>query len=69
MEGLEWDGATVTADPELVLDVTEQPMMTWSEFRSYANATCLNTLQNWPSRDTVLVAFVFTQPDGEEIVA
>ena len=69
MEGLEWDGTSVTADPELVLDVAEQPMMTWSEFRSYANATCLNTLQRWPSRDTVLVAFVFTQPDGEEIVA
>ena len=43
---IEFDGTGVAAREDLVLEVVDQPMMTWSQFRSYANATALNTLGN-----------------------
>lgn len=69
MDGFELVREELAALDGLVLEVPEQPMMTWSEFRSFANATVTNTLSTWPSRDTLVVAFVLKQPDGEEIVA
>ena len=44
-------------------------MMSWSEFRTYANATAADTLRIWPSRSSLVVAFVIQQPDAETIVA
>ena len=44
-------------------------MMTWSEYRAFANRTAHQTLSDWPDDPGLVVAFVFRQPDGEEIVA
>lgn len=69
MDGFDLVDDTLTPIPELVFEVPEQPMMTWSEFRAFANTSAHNALTTWPSRDSIVVAFVFKQPDNEEIVA
>ncbi|MEZ5175319.1 MAG: hypothetical protein R2823_03845 [Acidimicrobiia bacterium] len=69
MEGLELTGDAASAIAGLDLEVVPQPMMSWPQFRSYANATAADTLSGWPDRDSLVVAFVFQQPDEESIVA
>ena len=69
MEGFDLDGAKLIPRPQLNLVVTPQKMMSWSEFRTFANATAANTLRIWPSRSSLVVAFVIQQPDAETIVA
>jgi len=69
MEGFDLDGETLIPRPQMNLIVTPQKMMSWSEFRTYANATAADALRIWPSRDTLVVAFVIQQPDNETIVA
>lgn len=69
MEGFEMVSENLTAVPALDLAVTPQSIMSWSEFRSYANATASTTLSSWPDRDSISIAFVFQQPDAEIIVA
>ena len=68
-EALAFDGQGVTPRPDLVLEVPDQEMMTWSQFRTFANSTVLNALTTWPDTDDLVFAFVFRQPDGEDIVA
>jgi hypothetical protein len=69
MEGFDLEGANLIPRPRLDLVVTPQKMMSWSEFRTYANATAADTLRIWPSRSSLVVAFVIQQPDAETIVA
>ncbi len=69
MEGFDLEGAKLIPRPKLDLVVTPQKMMSWSEFRTYANATAADTLRIWPSRGSLVVAFVIQQPDAETIVA
>ena len=38
------------------------------EFAGQANETAAVSLGNWPKRDSMVVAFVIQQPDGETIV-
>ena len=68
-EALGFDGTKVTPKPDLVLEVPDQEMMTWSQFRTFANSTVLNTMTVWPSDPDLVYAFVFRQPNGEDIVA
>ncbi|MFV1971354.1 MAG: hypothetical protein ACC683_10175, partial [Acidimicrobiia bacterium] len=49
MEGFDLEGAKLIPRPKLDLVVTPQKMMSWSEFRTYANATAADTLRIWPS--------------------
>ncbi|GMQ93225.1 MAG: hypothetical protein BMS9Abin12_0702 [Acidimicrobiia bacterium] len=69
MEGFDLEGVKLIPRPKLDLVVTPQKMMSWSEFRTYANATAADTLRIWPSRGSLVVAFVIQQPDTETIVA
>jgi hypothetical protein len=69
MEGFDLDGEKLIPRPNLNLIVTPQKMMTWAEFRTFANATAADTLRLWPSRESLVVAFVIQQPDTETIVA
>ncbi|MDJ0791744.1 MAG: hypothetical protein QNJ71_07590 [Acidimicrobiia bacterium] len=69
MEGLDLVDDQLKADQSLVLETAEQPMMTWSQFRAFANTTAQHTLAMWPERESLVVAFVFRQPDGADIVA
>ncbi|MCB1246368.1 MAG: hypothetical protein KDB69_03800 [Acidimicrobiia bacterium] len=69
MDGFHLLDSGLTEGDGLSLEVTPQSMMTWSEFRSFANATSAQTLASWPHDPTLVVAFVFQQPDDEIIVA
>ena len=69
MDGLTHDGDSVTSVEGRSLEVPDQPMMTWSEFRTFANRTAHQTLAQWTPEPGSVVAFVFRQPDGEDIVA
>lgn len=69
MEGFSTADGELVALPDLDLAVTPQSMMSWPQFRTYANTTAANTLAAWPDRESVVVAFVFQQPDEEIIVA
>jgi hypothetical protein len=69
MEGFDLEGDELVSRPNLDLVVTPQEMMAWSEFRTFANATAADTLRRWPSKASLVVAFVIQQPDTETIVA
>ncbi len=69
MDAFSFVAGTLSEKPDQSLAVTPQTMMTWSEFRSYANATASQTLSGWPRDEALAVAFVFQQPDAEMIVA
>ena len=69
MEGFDLEGDTLVADGQLVVEIASQPMMTWSQFRAFANTSAQHALSLWPARESLVVAFVFRQPDGEDIVA
>ena len=69
MEGFDLEGTTLVPRPKLDLRVVPQSVMSWPEFRTFANITAHDTLRIWPNRDSLVVAFVFQQPDSETIVA
>lgn len=69
MEGFDFDGTTLVQRPQLDLHVRPLEKMTWSAFRTYANVSAHDTLRGWPKRESLVIAFVFQQPDTEIIVA
>ncbi len=69
MEGFDLEGTTLIPRPKLDLQVTPQSVMSWPEFRTFANMTAQDTLRSWPDRESLVIAFVFQQPDMETIVA
>jgi hypothetical protein len=69
MEGFDFVSGELKARPGLELVVPPQPIMSAAEFCSHANATALDHLTGWPRRDSLVVAFVIQQQDGETIVA
>jgi len=69
MEGFDLVSGELKARPGLELVVGPQPVMSASEFQAHANATVLDHLDGWPRRDSLVVAFVVQQLDGETIVA
>ncbi len=69
MEGFDLEGATLVPRPNLAMVVRVQGVPEWSVFRAAANARALDTLADWPSRGSLVMAFVVQQPDGETFVA
>jgi hypothetical protein len=69
MEGFDLVDGDLQPDAGMELAVTPQSMMTWSEFRTYANATSSAKLAEWPDHEGLVIAFVFQQPDTDIIVA
>jgi hypothetical protein len=69
MEGMDLVGGKLVPRPGLDLVITPQSMMSWPEFRTYANATAQDNLRSWTTRPSVIFAFVIQQPDAETIVA
>lgn len=69
MEGFDLIDGELRPDAGMELAVTPQSMMSWSEFRTFANATASNRLSEWPDTDALVIAFVFQQPDTNIIVA
>ena len=69
MEAFDLVGEELKARPGLELVVGPQPVMSPTEFQAHANATALDHLDGWPRRESLVVAFVVQQLDGETIVA
>jgi hypothetical protein len=69
MEGFDLEGPVLKPRPSLNLTVRVPGVDDWSIFRPAANAMALDTLQEWPGRSTLVIAFVVQQPDGEAFVA
>jgi hypothetical protein len=69
MEGFDLVAGELEARPGLTLTI-EPPAapMAFSDFRTMANELAATNLRNWPQRDSMVVAFVIQQPDGERIV-
>lgn len=69
MEAFDLDGVSLTPQPDLSLLIRVQAATDWGVFRPAANARALDTLLGWPAQDSLVVAFVVQQPDGETFVA
>ncbi len=46
----------------------DEPVMTWDDFRSFANVRATDTLHDWMEDPPALVAFVVRLPDGATFV-
>ena len=69
MEGFDLISGELKARPGLELMIRPPAeVMGFSEFMAQANETAAITLGNWPQRDSMVIAFVIQQPDGETIV-
>jgi hypothetical protein len=69
MEGFDLERTILKPRPNLNLTVRVPGVSDWSTFRAAANAMALDTLTGWPTRSSLVVAFVVQQPDGESFVA
>ncbi len=68
MEGFDYENRTLAARPNLNLLVRGQPGDMWTMFRPEANMRAATTLGDWPSRDSLVVAFVVQLNNGESVV-
>ena len=68
MEGFDYESRTLQPRPNLNLLVRGAPGDLWEVFRPEANLRATQTLGDWPSRDTIVVAFVVQLNNGESIV-
>jgi hypothetical protein len=68
MEGFDLEGIDLVQRPNLVLNVQTSSSI-WDSFRPQANFTALDTLGDWPKRDSLVVAFVVQLSNGETRVA
>jgi len=68
MEGFDYENRTLAARPNLNLLVRGAPGDLWDVFRPEANLRSATALGDWPSRDTIVVAFVVQLSNGESIV-
>ena len=64
MEGFDLDGGEVAQRPNLILNVQTLSSV-WDSFRPQANFTALDTLGDWPKRDSLVVAFVVQLTNGD----
>ncbi len=69
MEAFDLDGASLIPRPNMNVVIRVQGETEWNVFRPAANARALDALHEWPSRESLVVAFVVQQPDGETFVA
>ena len=64
MEGLDWDGTTLTPRPDLHLRIDVRPGSSFDDVRSQANTAVATHLGMWSSRTMLVVSFVVQLPDG-----
>ena len=68
-EGFDLVNGELKARANMVLAVSLPGVSDWAMFRPTANALVTDTIVGWGERDTLVVAFVVQQPDGETFVA
>ncbi len=68
MEGFDYENRVLSPRPNLNLLVRGAPGDEWNLFRPEANTRATTTLGDWPSRSTIVVAFVVQLSNGESIV-
>ena len=69
MEGFDLVSGELKGRPGLTLMIRpEEGTTSFAGFVSYANEQARTHLSNWPQRDSMVIAFVIQQPDGETIV-
>jgi hypothetical protein len=69
MEGFDLVSGRLKARPGLTLMVRpEEGTSSFADFAAYANELTKTNLGNWPQRDSMVIAFVIQQSDGETIV-
>lgn len=68
MEGFDLVSGELKGRPGLELMIRPQEATSFTEFQISANELAGATLANWPKRDSMVIAFVVQQPDGETIV-
>lgn len=69
MEGFDLVGGELKGRPGLQLMIRPtEPVASFAEFAADANERARAMLANWPQRESMVIAFVIQQPDGETIV-
>lgn len=68
MEGFDLVSGQLKGRPGLELMIRPQEAASFAEFQASANDLAGATLGNWPQRDSMVIAFVVQQQDGETIV-
>jgi hypothetical protein len=68
MEGFDLVSGRLKGRPGLELMIRPQEATSFSEFAASANELAGGTLAKWPQRDSMVIAFVIQQQDGETIV-
>lgn len=69
MDGFDLEGAVLIPRPELGLAITAPGGLDWGVRAAAANAQVRAALEAWPSRSTLVAAFVIQQSDGETFIA
>lgn len=69
MEGFDFDLGRLIERPNLSMLTRVDTPTSWAIFRPAANARAAETLDSWHARDTLVIAFVFQLPTGDQIVA
>lgn len=69
MEGFDLKRGKLKGRPGLTLLVgAPEEDLDFAGFAAAANATALDALSKWPQRDSMVIALVVQQPDGDSIV-
>lgn len=69
MDGFDLEGAVLIPRPELGLAITAPGGLDWGVRAAAANAQVRAALEAWPSRSSLVAAFVIQQGDGETFIA
>lgn len=69
MDGFDLEGAVLIPRPDLGIAISAPGELDWGVRAAAANAQIRAALDGWPSRSTLVAAFVIQQSDGETFVA
>lgn len=69
MDGFDLEGAVLIPRPDLGIAISAPGGLDWGVRAAAANAQIRAALDGWPSRSTLVAAFVIQQSDGETFVA
>jgi hypothetical protein len=68
MEAFDLEGPILMPRPNLSLVVEDTLGAGWPTYRRHANSVAADTLRQWPTRPSLVVAFVVQTSDGDDVV-